>query len=298
MRFSARLAANQKKPLILEDAPRPLRIGYIKRILDKFVGESRGIRQQRTEPLDINETHQAFIALIREEADPWDFDDNNSWAALTHHLKSCEWPAFYDFVEMLGAQLIEKDDEIPCDPTLHFSTYQSQVNALLVEDGIGWALNEKSELVRAHPKVLADSLAATDSALSKSFENARIHYQKAAQYLHRHPIDEANSIKEIISAVESVARVIEPKASTLGDALKRFRKDPRFNPALLEPLEKLYAYANATALVRHGHAGGNKPSVADAELALLMGVAYIRHLIAASEMPNNSFKPKPLRGSA
>lgn len=283
MRFSARLAATQKKPLILDDAPRPLRIGYIKRILGKFVGESRGIRQQRTEPLDIGEVHQAFIALIREEADPWDFDDNNSWSALTYHLKGCEWSAFYDFVEMLGAHLIEKDDEIPFDQTLHFSAYQSQVNSLLVEDGIGWALNNKSELIRAHPKVLAESLAATDSALSKNFENARIHYQKAAQYLHRHPIDEANSIKEIISAVESVARAIEPKASTLGDAIKRFRKDVRFNPALLEPLEKLYAYSNAAALVRHGHAEGSKPSVADAELALLIGVAYIRHLIAASE---------------
>lgn len=266
MRFSARLEANQKKPLILEDAPRPLRIGYIKRILSKFVGESRSVGQQRTEPLDINETHQAFIALIREEADPWDFDDNNSWSALTQHLKSCEWSAFYDFVEMLGAQLIERDDEIPFDQTLHFKAYQSQTNALLVEDGMGWTLNDKSELVRAHPKILAENLAAADSALSKSFENAGIHYQKATRYLHRHPIDEANSIKEIVSSIEGVARAIEPKASTLGDALKRFRKDPRFNPALLDPLEKLYAYANGTALVRHGHAGGNKPTVADAEL--------------------------------
>lgn len=283
MRFSARLAANQKKPLILEDAPRPLRIGYIKRILSKFVGETRSVRQQREQPLDISETHQAFIALIREEADPWDFDDTSSWTALTHHLKICEWSAFYDFVEMLGALLIEKDDEIPFDQSLHFKQYQSQANALLVEDGIGWTLSDKSELIRIHPKVLAESLASTDAALSKRFENARIHYQKAAQYLHRHPIDEANSIKEIVSAVESVARAIEPKASTLGDAIKRFRKDIRFNSALLDPLEKLYAYANAAALVRHGHAGGSKPSVADAELALLIGVAYIRHLIEVSE---------------
>jgi len=270
--------------LILEDAPRALRIGYVKRILGTFVGESRGVRRQPKEPLDVNDTHQKFIALIREESDPWDFDDTSAWQALTHHLKSCAWSEFYDFVEMVGAQLIEKDDEIPFDQTSDFKGYQSQVNSLLVEDGIGWTLNEKSELVRAHPKVLADSIASTEAALSKRFENARIHYQKAAQYLHRHPIDEANSIKEIISAVESVARAIEPKASTLGDALKRFRKDPRFNATLLEPLEKLYTYSNATALVRHGHAGGTKPSVADAELALLIGVAYIRHLIAVCEI--------------
>lgn len=267
----------------MEDAPRPLRIGYIKRTLGKFVGETRGGRQRREEPLDVSEAHEAFIALIREEADPWDFDSSSAWGALTEHLKSCEWSDFYDFVEMLGGMLKEKDDEIPFDETLDFKDYQLQVNALLVEDGIGWVLNDKSELVRTHPKVLAESLASTDAALSNKYQHARTHYQKAAHYLHRHPIDEANSIKEIISAVESVARAIEPKASTLGEALKRLRKDPRFNPGILEPMEKLYAYANATALVRHGHATGRKPTVEDAELALLIGVAYIRHLIAASE---------------
>lgn len=283
MRFSARLAANQKRPLILDDAPRPLRIGYIKRILNRYVGGPRGYGNNCKEPLDANEMHQNFIALIREEGDPWDFDENSSWAALTEHLKCCEWTAFYDFVEMLGAQLIEKDDEIPFDATVHFSTYMSQVNALFAEDGIGWALNNKSELVRVHPKVLVDSLSAADSALSKDFQTARIHYKKSVDYLYRHPIDEANSIKEIISAVESVARVIEPKASTLGDAIKRLRKDSQFNSMLLDPLEKLYVYCNATALVRHGHSDGVTPTTSDAELALLIGVGYIRYLIEVNE---------------
>jgi hypothetical protein len=283
MRFSARLAATQKRPPILEDAPRPLRVGYIKKILAKFLGETRSLRQSREQPLDIVETHQAFIALIREEADPWDFDNESSWGALTHHLKECAWTDFYDFVELIGSLLLDKDDEIPFDQTSYFKDYQSQTNALLAEDGIGWTLSERSQLVRAHPKVLADSLAGVEKRLGEKFENARLHYQKAAQYLHRHPIDEANSIKEIISAVESAARVIDPKASTLGDALKRLKRDPRFNPALLEPLEKLYAYSNGTAMIRHGHTEGKRPGVADAELALLMGVAYIRYLLEVSE---------------
>lgn len=283
MRFSARLAATQKRAPTLEDAPRPLRVGYIKRILIKFLGETRGVRQAREQPLDILETHQAFIGLIREESDPWDFDNNSSWSALTYHIKECGWAEFYDFVELVGVLLLEKDDEIPFNQSFHFKDYQSQTNELLAEDGIGWALNEKSQLVRAHPKVLADSLVGVERKLGEKFKNARIHYQKAAQYLHRHPIDEANSIKEIISAVESAARVIEPRASTLGDAIKRLKRNSRFSAALLDPLEKLYAYANGSALVRHGHATGERPSVAEAELALLVGVAYIRYLLDVSE---------------
>jgi hypothetical protein len=130
---------------------------------------------------------------------------------------------------------------------------------------------------------LAESLARVETKLGERFENARLHYQKATNYLHRHPIDEANSIKEIISAVESAARAIDPKASTLGDAIKRLKRNPRFNSALLDPLEKLYAYSNGTALVRHGHVDGEHPTVAEAELALLIGVAYIRYLLEVSE---------------
>jgi hypothetical protein len=123
----------------------------------------------------------------------------------------------------------------------------------------------------------------TERALSKGFSNARLHYQKAAGYLHRHPIDEANSIKEIVSAIETVARTIDPKAATLGDAIKKLRKNPNFNPQLLDGLEKLYGYANRTPLVRHGHAEGSKPTVDEAELLLLSGAAYIRYLIAAKD---------------
>ena len=117
MRFTARLAANNNRQLVLEDAPRPLRVGYIKGVLGKFVGETGYTRQRREQPLETRETHLAFIALIREEADPWDFDNSNSWGALSHHLKECNWSEFYDFMELVGSLLLQKDDEIPFDET-------------------------------------------------------------------------------------------------------------------------------------------------------------------------------------
>ena len=282
MRFSARLAANQKHPLILEDAPRPLRIGYIKGILGDFVGEGSGYRQQRVQPLETLETHKKFIALIREESDPWDFDDESSWGALTHHIKNCSWTEFYDFIELVGTLLIKADDEIPFDSTCHFSDYQAKVNALLQEDRIGWRLNEKSELHRQNPKAIAERIKSTESLLADGFAAARTHYLKAYQYLHQHPIDEANSIKEIVSAVESIAKTVDPKASTLGDAIKRARKSDRIPSQILDVLEKFYAYANGTPMVRHGHIDANGPELAEAELAFFTGIAFARYLIDVS----------------
>ena len=281
MRFSARLAANQKQPLILEDAPRPMRVGYIKGVLGDFVGEASGRRQQRVQPLDTTDTHKKFIALIREESDPWDFDES-AWGALTHHIKECSWTEFYDFVELVGSLLIKADDEIPFDSTFHFGDYQAKVNALLQEDRIGWRLNEKSELHRQHPKAVAERIASTESLLSDGFAAARTHYQKAHQYLHQHPIDEANSIKEIVSAVESIAKTIDPKASTLGEAIKRARKVGRIPGQILDVLEKFYGYANGAPLVRHGHVNARGPELAEAELAFFIGIAFARYLIDTS----------------
>lgn len=280
MRFSARLEASKgNRSLVVDDAPRPTRIGYIKGLLGEFVGQSSRGYGQRVEPLETQETHAAFIALIRDEADPWDYDNQSSWVALTSHLKECSWPEFYDFVELVGKLLQKKEEDGPFDETEYFKAYQAKVNTLLQEDGIGWSLNDRSELHRQTPKSMAKRVASTEAELSDRFIHARVHYQKAVKYLYQHPIDEANSIKEIVSALESVSKAIAPKASTLGDAIKVLRKDNRFSSHLLDGLERLYTYSNATPLVRHGHDAPGRPLLAEAELSLFVGVAYIRYLI-------------------
>lgn len=282
MKFSARLKASKgPQALILDDAPRTMRIGFIKGVLGEFVGSS-GRYSPRSTPLDISETHQAFIALIRDEADPWDYDNQSEWAALTEHLKGCDWTEFYDFIELVGKLLQKKDDDRPFDESEYFKSYATKVNSLLQEDGIGWSLGEKSELVRQTPRLLGTKSASAEKALRDEFEPARIHYQKATAYLFQHPIDAANSIKEIVSAVESVARTIAPKASTLGEAIKLLRKDLRFSSHMLEGLERLYVFSNATPQIRHGHAKTGKPLVAEAELAHTVGIAYILYLIKQS----------------
>ena len=283
MRFSSRLTASQSpRSLVFEDAPRKTRIGYIKAVLPEFVGTSTRSYGQRAQPLDPYDTHQKFIALIRDESEPWDYDRESPMAALTEHLKGCEWPEFYDFIELLGQLLMKKDDEVPFGDAEYFAAYARKVNALLNEDGIGWNLNDKAELTRHIPSLVAARAEAARDALKDKFAPARVHYQKATDYLYRRPIDEANSIKEIVSAVESVARAVEPKATTLGAAIKLLKRDSRFSGHLLDGLEKLYTYSNATPQIRHGHPIVGQPTISEAELAHAVGVAYILYLIAAS----------------
>ena len=54
-----------------------------------------------------DETHEQFIALIRDESETWDYDRESSMTAQTEHLKGCQWPEFYDFIELVGQLLSE-----------------------------------------------------------------------------------------------------------------------------------------------------------------------------------------------
>lgn len=287
MRFSARYQNDSQNPnLILDDAPRPTRIGFIKGILGEFVGDRNSHRgyNSRTEPLDTLEIHEKFIALIRDESDPWDYHDQSSWSALTEHLKSCTWLEFYDFIELLGRLLLDLDDDpFTSLKKSHFKIYQSKANALFAEDRIGWSLNETSTLVRQIPNPLSKRIKSTEHKLTDGFEAARIHYNKAQKFIYSHPIDEANCVKEIVSALESVVRVIVPGSTTLGDAIKFFKKKGQHPKHLLEALEKLYVHSNATPLVRHGHPEVGGVSIQEAELALHIGIAYIRYFISFNE---------------
>lgn len=202
MRFSSRFSkASGNQEVILDDAPKATRIGFTKGILSEFVGSS-GYNMPRSKPLDTNEIHEKFCALIRDEADPWDYDNDSPWAALTSHLKECTWLEFYDFVELLGKLLLDSDDPFSSAQNHLFATYQNSLNTLLEEDSIGWSLDAASELHRQIPKALSQRLSSVGALVADKFGPAREHYQKSLNYLYKYPADEANAVKEMISALE------------------------------------------------------------------------------------------------
>lgn len=285
MRFSARQTrTTQERKFIFDDAPKATRIGYIKQVLNRFVTVYQAKGSRPSEPLSPNDLHEKFCALIRDEKEPWEYSDDGPWESLTKHLMVCAWLEFYDFVEMVGKLLLEMDDNPFAEADQRwFKTYQSRLNALLDEDDIGWSLADTGELGRQLPKALADRVAIAATKLSGAREAAAAHYKKAMRYLTQQPLDEANAIKEMVSAVESVARAIVPDSSTLGDAIKSLRKNPHAPRHLLDAVDKIYTYSNATPMVRHGHTTTRKIPLAEAELAVHIGIAFIRYLIDTSE---------------
>jgi hypothetical protein len=278
MKFSSRIKAAQgNRELIFDDAPKSTRIGFYKGVLNQFIISSGRITCLA--PLDCQKLHEKFCILIRDEADPWNYAEESAWDGLVVHLKKASWTEFYDLVELAGKVLIE-ENEIPFyDEKYSFESYRSKVNALFEEDKIGWRLDSDSELKRKVPKSLESKVRATQEIIEHSFMPAREHYKKAIQYLYQHPIDPANSIKEIVSALESIGKSLYPTSSTLGGVIKLLKKEDRHPRLLLESCEKIYAYANATPSIRHGHTEIADITNHEAELVLHACIAFIRYLV-------------------
>lgn len=127
-------------------------------------------------------------------------------------------------------------------------------------------------------------IAAIDEACSVPFEGCRKHFEKATGFLaNRETKDYKNSIKESISAVESVCQVIlNNSKAVLSDALKQLEKNGMIiHPALNQAFIKMYAYTSDQGGIRH--AEGMFESTVTFEEAKFMMVsccAFTNYLIA------------------
>ncbi len=122
-----------------------------------------------------------------------------------------------------------------------------------------------------------------EQAAENKFEGCRNHIKKAVEYLSNREIkDYKNVIKESISAVESICKVITGNESaTLGDALKVLSKKHDLNPQLKAAFEKFYAYTNGPEGIRH--ADGlftSEVTFEEAKFMLVSCSAFVNYLIS------------------
>ena len=100
--------------------------------------------------------------------------------------------------------------------------------------------------------------------------------------------DYRNSIKESISAVEAICKLItkdENKKITLGQALNKIENEAiiDLHPALKKAFSALYGYANTEKGVRHGSPDEANISLEDAKFMLVSCSAVVNYLIVKAD---------------
>lgn len=119
-------------------------------------------------------------------------------------------------------------------------------------------------------------------ALCTEHNNIKEHFEKALRLISsRDNPDYENSIKESISAVEAMCRIIvKDDSATLGNALDKLKQSGiDIHPALLRAYHALYGFTSDHSGIRHaGRIGESSATFAEAKYMLVSCTAFTNYL--------------------
>lgn len=296
MKFSHRFGFDptRNEGPIVEDAPDWLRREYLLRIVDKLIYIDLDSRQKNEEnrPLGAKQLNERLSIEARREMERDDWDSWTCVDGLHATVMNGAWYQFYDCIEVVGEALREAEQKYRSDDEtseifqspreyerFKFPSYRDAVNSLFEKHNVNWRLNAQGNLENSLPKDLSDRIEALEAKLTDEFTPARVHFAKARAFVLGTHKDPENSIKESVSALESVCRVFYPKAASLGKALGQMRSDGTAPARLITAFERFYEFANDEPGVRHGDRYAPATQLLDAELSLHLAVALIRYVI-------------------
>lgn len=179
----------------------------------------------------------------------------------------CEWYEVYDFVEFISGHM-ENPEELT-----------KITNSVLKRELAGYRLIDK-KIVQLTSEEEVKSI---ELALENTGKLAGTHAHlraSLAMLADRKSPDYRNSVKEAISAVESIAQVMSGDSSaSLGSALKVLEKRSLIHPALKASLSSLYGYTSDAEGIRHAMLQEPTLTFTDAKFMLVSCTAFINYLV-------------------
>lgn len=180
------------------------------------------------------------------------------------YFQDCEWYEVYDFLEVTINYF-----EIPQLVTEVNSILERELSGYRFVGGVFTDIINKQEI-----KMLEQTISDAD------FPAVPLHLKRALALMsEKENPDYRNSIKESISAVESLAKTItgKPKA-TLAEALKVLESSNKLHPALKNSFLSLYGYTSDEGGIRHAMLSEPDLTAADAKFFLLSCTSFINYL--------------------
>ena len=180
-----------------------------------------------------------------------------------------DWDEVYDFIEFIA--------------NINYPRARNKIESFVVN--CNDILKEELSVYRFIDKILTkitseEEIAEIEEALSieEPYSIVTFHLNDSLKFLSdRKSPNYRNSVKESISAVESMVQLITgEKKSTLGQALKKI--EPELHPALKGAFEKLYGYTSNAEGIRHALIEEPNLDFEEAKFMLVSCSAFINYL--------------------
>jgi hypothetical protein len=191
---------------------------------------------------------------------------------LRRYFFEAEWYEVYDFIEFC----------VSYGPKSQREKFTDVCNSYLERENAGYRFIDL-KIVEISS---SDEVSEIESAIANSspYYGVKQHLSAAIALLSdKDSPDFRNSIKESISAVESLCKkVSNDDKATLGAALKLLEKQGVMHPALKSAFSSLYGYTNDSNGIRHSLIEESNLTKADARFMLISCSAFINYVIANS----------------
>ncbi len=152
----------------------------------------------------------------------------------------------------------------------------SAANAVLEHENSGYRIVAGKVTDIISPQEIHE----VEQAASAAPPPVRTHLDAAVRYLSiAEKRDYRNSIKESISAVESLCRLAG--GTSLEEGLRQLKKKIKIHPALEQAFIKLYGYTSNRGGVRHALTEEQSVSSAEARFMLVCCSAFINYVLAS-----------------
>jgi hypothetical protein len=207
-----------------------------------------------------------WLHLFKEPVDAIPESYHSARDELRRRFFKLRWHEVYDFLEVT----------LGWGPTDHAKSFRNSCNTVLEREIAGYRLVNG----QVTPITSDDEIQSIEDAIAGPFTGASKHLATALSlFSDRKTPDYRNSIKESISAVEAMARILtgDDKA-TLGEALKKL--DANMHPALHKSLNALYGYTSDEGGIRHSMLDEPDLGSTEARFMLVVCSAFVNYMVS------------------
>lgn len=218
--------------------------------------------------------HNYYKKPIDTMNDIW----SHTYDEIRNYFFSYKWNEVYDFIEFVANSYPSNRNDLANIKFMRACNFVLQDEVAVYRFVGGRIAQITSET----------EIAEIEKALSvpDSLKPIKIHLKTALDLLaDRTSPDYRNSIKESISAVEALCKIIiKNDKATLRDAIETIEKGKKMkmHPALGRAFKELYSYTNAAEGIRHGLSDEPNLDLEDARFMLVSCSAFINYLIVKS----------------
>lgn len=185
---------------------------------------------------------------------------------IRDYFFQCKWNEVLDFLEFIAKNIPNQWQESLIEISNKFLTAESSAYRFL-----GVEIVEISD---------ENEMSAVEEVLDSKLPYV-LHLSRALELLSdRKTPDYRNSIKESISAIESICRAItKNEKACLSDCIKEIKKKHILHPAFEQALLKLYGFSSDEGGIRHSLTEQSiEISYSDAKYMFMLSVSFINYL--------------------